>query len=687
MTRRQFSLPLSALALALPALAVEAEPAPAVASEIVLAPAAVPFPVPSPATPQRPGALPAALPSDERIEALREALAFADRGQWAEAMGKARVAGPVSREVLEWRRLRAGEGLFEDYVAFLRAHPDWPGLAWLRRQGEDTILDGSDPAMVVAYFTGQPPQTGAGALALVRALDASGQRAAATAEAVRAWRGLSLTEAQQTRFLALHGTDLAEHHGGRMQAMLDEGNLADARRMLPLVTSGTRAVAEARIALQADQPGVDTLINAVPDYMAASPGLAYDRWRWRIRHDAYDGAADLLLERSASAESLGDPERWASWRGILARREMRLGNDDEAYRLASGHQLSSGSAYADLEWLSGYIALRRLNRPDVALAHFGRFQSAVSSPISLGRAGYWQGRAFEALGRNEEARQAYGFGARYQTAFYGLLAAEKLGLSLDPALVGAGPQVDWRDAAFTGTGLFRAGELLAAADDEQDADRFLLHMAESLPETGLEQLADYALDHQRPHLALLVAKEAAGRGHVLPRAYFPLNGLEKMDLPVAPELALSIARRESEFDPQVVSHAGAKGLMQVMPGTAKLMAAATGQGYDEGRLTSDWRYNAGLGSAYLAKLEAEFGPTPALVAAGYNAGPGRPRQWIKDFGDPRDPSVDVVDWVESIPYTETQNYVMRVAECLPIYRARLAGQSVPIRLTDELRGR
>ncbi|MBC7139622.1 MAG: lytic transglycosylase domain-containing protein, partial [Defluviimonas sp.] len=625
----------------------------------------------------------------EDAAALGRALAAAAQGNWAVAMGQARLAGPVSTDILEWQRLRAGaaSATFADYVDFLDRRPDWPGLSLLRKKGEAAMLEGEPAASVLAYFAAAAPQTGTGSLALMTALVQSRRPAQADAEAVRAWRDLSLTEEEQAALLARAGAVLADHHGGRLAAALDDGRLAEARRMLPLVTPGSRAVAEARIALQSQATGVDALIAAVPAHMAGSAGLARDRFRWRIARNRYDEAADLLLERSASADLLGEPAAWAGWRAILARREMRLGDPGKAYRLASTHHLTSGSSYADLEWLAGYIALRRLDDPETALAHFARFRAAVASPISLGRAGYWQGRALDALQREGEARAAYAFAAQYQTGFYGLLAAERLGLPLDAALTGREAYPGLDGAAFAASPVFESAELLYAAGESDLGERFLLHLAESLGPEELQRLAGHALRQDRPHLALMVAKSAAAQGLVLPAAYFPLNGLEKMDLPVAPELALSIARRESEFDIGVISHVGARGLMQVMPATAQLMAAATGQPYAAARLTSDWRYNASLGSAYLAQLTGEFGTAAALVAAGYNAGPGRPRQWIREMGDPRDPSVDVVDWVEAIPFTETQNYVMRVAESLPIYRARLTGEAGPVRLTGELTGR
>lgn len=629
-----------------------------------------------------------AMPSAaEDAAATARALEAARKGDWPVAMGQARLSGTLALDVIEWQKLRAGEGTFAEFAGFAARRADWPGMPLLLRKGEAAIRPGEDPAQVVGYFRAQKPQTGAGSLALIDALAARGEFAGAEAEAVRAWRELSLTAEEQATLAGRFPNLLADHHGGRMAAMLRAGKLDDARRMLPLVSDGTRAVAQARIGLQAQADGVDALIAAVPERMLGSAGLAHDRFIWRIRKDRYDEAADLLLERSASAESLGEPARWADWRRTLARREMRLGDPARAYRMAARHHLSEGSDYADLEWLAGYIALRKLGDAQTALAHFQRFAKAVNGPISLGRAGYWEGRALEALARQEEARSAYARAARHQTAFYGQLAAERIGQPLDPALAGTESYPDWRGAGFTGSGVFQAAVLLQAAGDADLAKRFLLHLAEGLGGEEIAALAGMALEWREPHLALMLAKAAADKGRILPRAYFPLTGLEKLTMPVPAELALSIARRESEFDHRVVSSAGARGLMQVMPGTAKLMAGRLGLSYEDRRLTSDWEYNARLGTAYLAQLIEEFGPTAVLVAAGYNAGPGRPRRWVEELGDPRHADTDIVDWIEHIPFRETQNYVMRVAESLPIYRARLAGQAGALRLTEELRGR
>ena len=615
------------------------------------------------------------------------ALAAADRRDWPVAVAEARKAGPLAAAVIDWERLRDGKGAFGEYVDFLARYPDWPGLPLLRKQGESSIAADTSADAVIDYFRTLRPQTGMGSLALIGAYQARGQGQAAEEEAVRAWRTLSLSQAELDLFLARHGSILKDHHDGRTANLLRQGRVSDARRMLPLNSAYTSAVARARIALQASEPGVDALIEALPEEAVNSGGLAYDRFRWRIRKNFYDSADELLLERSVSVETLGDPEQWADWRRRLARKEMREGDARRAYRMAAQHYLTSGSDYADLEWLAGYIALRKLNDPKTALTHFDRFQKAVNGPISLSRAGYWQGRAYEALGMAGEAQAAYAEGARYPTAFYGLLSAEKVGLPLSPAMAGGEAYPDWRSQPFAGSSVLLAARELMAAGDETLAARFLLHLGEGLSGQEIGALAGMAVAAKEPYIALSLAKAAADKGVIWPSAYFPVPALSGLDLPVRPELALAIARRESEFNHRVISHAGARGLMQVMPGTAEMMAKKIGVSYEKAKLTTDWQYNARLGAAYLDQLVDEFGNSPLLVAVGYNAGPGRSRRWMAELGDPRSDGVDPIDWIEAIPFRETQTYVMRVAESLPIYRARLSGQTGPLNFTEELRGR
>ena len=617
-------------------------------------------------------------------EALARAIQAIEAGDWGTAETEARASGPLAFDIMEWHRLRAGEGGFPDYADFAIRRENWPGMDLLRRKGEAKLAD-APAAQVLAYFADSKPTTGAGALALIAAHQAMGDGEHASAAAVQAWRSLTLGGQDEARFLERYADFLAPHHDGRVAMLLKTGAWQGATRMLEHASPATRAVAEARIALQSNVRGVDALLNAVPRSMQGSWGLAFDRAEWRARKDFDDEAIELILERSTSAESLGDPQAWAKIRARLARLDLRNGNASRAYRLAANHHLTKGADYSDLEWIAGYAALKLEDGP-TAFKHFEHLGTLVESPISSARAGYWQGRALEHMGRIGEARAAYARAATNQTAYYGLLAAEKIEASLDPALAGATPLPSWKEGSFRQNSVFEAAVLLHEAGEEALARRFILHLAESLGPQDIACLTSLAQEWNDPTLAVRLAKRVANDGTVLMSAYFPLSGIEKDKLAVPPELALAIARRESEFDATAGSPVGAQGLMQLMPGTAEMMAAKLGVPYDRARLTNP-DYNAQLGAEYLATLRAQFGASPVLVAAGYNAGPGRPRRWIAERGDPREASVDIVDWVEMIPYDETRNYVMRVAESLPVYRMRMGAAPTQVRFTDELRGR
>ncbi|WP_136683302.1 lytic transglycosylase domain-containing protein [Falsirhodobacter xinxiangensis] len=614
--------------------------------------------------------------------ALKAALRLAAARDWSAALGRAEAGVP--RDIVEWQRLRAGNGTAGEYEAFLARNPDWPGIALLRRRGEGAIAGSGDAQRIIAYFAQQAPLTAEGAIALSRAFLAANRAPEAEAEAIRAWRDMALTEGEEAILRQMYPVPLAGADIARTDRLLWDGEMNEALRMVPRLSAGWQALARARIALRSGDDGVDAMIAAVPEGLSDDPGLAYERFMWRIRKGRDADAAALMLNRSGSAESLGRPAEWASRRAYLAR-EFEEADPTLAYSLAASHHLTSGGSFADLEFLAGHIALRRLNQPSLALDHFRRLGQGVSTPISLSRALYWEGRALEEMGNFDAAMAAFEEASMHSSAYYGLLAAERLGKSIDPALLSDARPADWRQAGFAQSSVFQAAQMLLDAGDYDQGRRFILHLAESQDATGLDQLADMALAMNEPNIAVLIGKQAAERGIILPRAYYPVPAMVPDDLPVTRALALAISRRESEFNPVVVSPAGARGLMQVMPGTAKLMATKLGTDYAASRL-SDPAYNVRMGTAYLAQLIEEFGPSVALVASGYNAGPGRPRGWVTQFGDPRDPGVDVVDWVEDIPFGETRTYVMRVVESLVIYRAKLAGVSIPVRVTAELRG-
>ena len=622
----------------------------------------------------------------ERPRPLGWAMDAMRAGNWQNAAAIAQRDGAVAADVIEWHRLRAGRGDYAEVTAFLDRRPDWPGEAHLRSKSEDAVIDAGQPA-VLSFFAVTPPQTPRGVLAYAQAKAARGEHGEAEASIVLAWRTMWLSDRSHALFLAAHSDLLEQHHTARLSNMLWQGAIIDARRMLDLVPDGPKTLGLARISLQNLNENVNGLIDAVPENSRGDAGLQYDRFTWRARKGNSASAKQLLRDQSTSVDALGRPQAWSNRRRSLARDEMRDGDPKLAYQLASRHFLTTGSAYADLEWLSGYIALRKLNDPATALGHFLRFDKAILSPISKGRAGYWIGRAYDALDDPAQADQAYINAAQHQTSFYGLLAAERAGLAFDFDLVADDPLPDWRGSDMAKSPLFEAGLLLQASGELDVAERFWTHYAESLDLYQAGQLGRAAIDVNQPHLAVMIGKRLAQRAIVLPEPYYALHPIAYRNLPMAPEMVLAIARRESEFDPKVQSGVGARGLMQIMPETAKEVAAGLGRSDEHTifRLISDPEYNADLGAAFLSTLAGRFDGNVVMMSAAYNAGPSRPIRWAEMYGDPRG-QMDVVDWIEHIPFRETRNYVMRVTESLPVYRARLGKTPLPIGFTEELKG-
>lgn len=607
-------------------------------------------------------------------------------GNWQSAASEVRGQGRVAQDIVEWHRLRAGFGNSNDVLAFLARRPDWPGLTYLRKQSEEAFEDANrrQTNTLFSYGDAQSPQ---GVLIQARALEKLGQRKQAQALVVNAWETMAIGPKTHQKFLDRFSKLLKPHHVARMDMVLWESWENNAKRMKPLVSADWGKLADARLGLRARAKGVDGLIAAVPPALQADPGLAYERFVWRARKGRDAGAIEILLARSGSGD-LGSPKDWARRRRDLARKQMRAGNYAAAYQIAASHGMTAadGYAYSDCEWIAGYVALRFLNKPGVALQHFVRFEAPVETPISLGRGGYWRGRAYEAMGDKGAAQAAYAQGGVHQTSFYGLLAAEKAGMAPDPTLKGDEVFGDWRKGSYTNSSVHQAAKLLLDAGELSLAERFWVHLSESQDRQTLGQMGQMVQDLGAPHIAVMLGKKMVRRGIVLPGPYYPLHPMVKTKLPVPTEMALAIARRESEFDPVVVSGAGARGLMQVMPATARQVANKIGEVYSHTWLTSKPEYNIKLGSAYLAGLARQFDGNVIMVAAGYNAGPGRPVRWMKERGDPRRKGMDIVDWIEHIPFNETRNYVMRVSESLPVYRARMGKTPLPVPFSRELVG-
>lgn len=620
-------------------------------------------------------------------EALAQAMQYMREGNWAAAQIEARGDGQIAVDVILWHALRAGRGDSREVMDFLSRRPDWPGMEYLREKSEPIMADEATSVELRHFFSDHQPQSGAGALALAKVHVEDGEEGLAQADVVLAWRTLSLSGDERRAFMERWGDILTPHHVARLDMALWQGWSQNAAAMLPYVDDGWKALAEARMALRTGSGNVDGLISRVPDALQGDAGLAFERFLWRVKKGRRDEAIELLKERSGSLASLGEPWAWARERRDLARRQMQAGQYAEAYEIASRHFLVEGSDYADLEWISGYLALRYLKRADLAVQHFKNFNTAVWTPISVGRGGYWLGRALEAAGDTIAAKDAYREGAKFQTSFYGLLAAERGGFPVSETLSGNEAFGAWRDAAFTKSSVFQASVLLLAAGEVDLGERFMTHLAESLDRDAMGQMGAMLEEMKRPHIQVMLGKRAAQFGIELPGPYYALHPeVVGTEYPVPKELVLAIARRESEFNPTVISGAGARGFMQLMPGTAKEVAASLSLDYDANRLLTDPAYNATLGSNYLAGLANRYDGNPVMMAAGYNAGPSRPDRWMEENGDPRKGEIDVVDWIELIPFDETRNYVMRVTESLPVYRARLGKDPHPVPFSEELVG-
>lgn len=651
-------------------------------------PAAVAEPVAQPTMvprePAGPFLPPVAMPSATQGAALARALTAVASGKWADADALvAEARDPVAQDIVTWIRLRDGAGDWPEYEAFVERRPDWPGLAALRRSGERRMPSGQPPEEVLAWFATSVPETGTGALRLAEADAGSGRPAEAEAVIVRAWTEFSMTPAERKAMYGRWKDVLGPHHEARMDMLLWRGLTSEAEAMKGLVGPAWQKLAEARIATRRDSEGLQYAIGQVPPELRDDPGLAYERYLYRVKKGRWQDAEAYILEKSSSAEALGRPEFWMERRANLARQALADGDVDGAYRIAAQNFGNSGADYADAEWVAGYIALTRLDDPSRAATHFEKFRAAVTTPISIGRAGYWLGLARTAAGDEDGAAAAFAEGAEHQTSFYGQLCADRLGLPPDPVLAGTQAPLDWEVAPVTHGSVARAALLLHAAGDDARAATFLRHAADDQPGPVRAVVAQMAIDIGRPEIGVRIGKDAAGDGIIIADQYYPLHAIAARSWRVPTEYAMAIARQESELDATAASGVGARGLMQLMPATAKQMADVIGLEFDTRRLTQPL-YNARLGTEYLSRMLSYFDGSVLLATAAYNAGPGRVDQWLGTLGDPRAPGADPVVWIESIPYTETRNYVMRVLEGLHVYRARLAGAPAPVRLASDI---
>lgn len=596
--------------------------------------------------------------------------------EWVSARSAARKVGdPAALEAYEWLRLRQkGIDDFERMAKWVEGHPDWPSQARIQVQGEFALDDAAvSDGRLIRFFDRFPPRTGVAATRYALALKRAGRMTDARAVASDAWLKKNLGAGDETRLLSAFGSTLKPLHEERLDALLWKTYLTDATRHLGRVSRDTRKLGEARIALMRASGNVDGLVKRVPASLKNDPGLSYARMYWRKKKGLTSSAEAMMIKASASG-TLGQPERWADERAVFVRGAIKDGDIRRAYTLAAGNSLSEGVDFAELEWLAGWLALRKLDEPDKALGHFRRLYEGVVTPVSRARAAFWAGEASAQLGRTEEAIRWHGLGARYPSAYYGQLSAKRLHGNLGDGVPG---RIEARRGPCVTDRAVDVGSALAAGGAIVQARLFFYHALEKCGTPNeAKALGLHAESLGAFRISVGIGSKLRRKAIFIPEISHPILSITREGCvgKDAPEraLTLSIARQESGFDARARSGAGARGLMQVMPGTGKITAKAAGLSYNLTRLSTERDYNARIGQCYLSQLLERFDGSYPMAIAGYNAGPGRVTRWLKEFGDPRDGEIDLIDWIERIPFRETRNYVQRVLEGMNIYRARLA---------------
>jgi len=621
------------------------------------------------------GPLPAAQLSGSDRTTYVAAFNAVEDDKWPQALAAAsRAKDPLLAKTILWLDLaRSDSGhRFSEYAGFIEQNPDWPNQAALQAQAELAMPQDLPAEQVLAWFKSREPLTFAGTMMLARALQVGGDTAKATEVLRRGWVRLDATEDEEKEFLGKYRSALkAEDHVARLDRLLWDNKGDSARRAMQRVDAAHQALAEARLGLRNDKGNPDKLVGKVPQKLQRDPGLIYERARWRRRADAFASIPELFATplKGALRPDLLWRELDDAARQALTRNQAKL-----AYKLAAQHGAKDGTPFAEGEWLAGWIALRFLKDPTSALTHFTRLHDGVTSPISKARGAYWAGRAAEALKQADAARKWYGQAAQWSTTYYGQLAAQRGGHKGPLQLPAVPEPTKQQRADYFKKELAQVVQQLHAVGETDRARTFLLRLVD-LAETPLEHrlAADLAASLGRNDLMVATAKASRGDGIELVEHLFPLVGVPAGDRPEK-ALILAIIRQESAFQQDAVSSAGALGLMQLMPATAKAVAKQQGLPYAKGRLTTDTSYNISLGRAYVGDLIDDYGGSYVLAIAGYNAGPGRVMEWMGQYRDPRRKDVDTVDWIESIPISETRNYVQRVMENLQVYRQRIGTQ-------------
>jgi soluble lytic murein transglycosylase len=640
----------------------------------------VPLPVARPAA--------ASLPPD--LAATKVAIELMREGKWQDATAYAvSIGDPVARKLAEWALLRHSdsEAGFERYVAFMRTNPDWPSIRLFRRRAEARLWQERQNGTTVRQFVGEEPASSVGRLALARVLMSEGDRDGAAREVRAVWRSAELSAEMESVVLeTFHDVLTRADHVARMDRRIGAKDFGAAMRAAKRVDEDQVTIVKACTAAEAKSAKGGALLDAVRVTAREDLGYKLCRLHWLMRNDTpgsnlrgrivtpkTDIAAAVKLALGATQEDLQrqDTDEWWRERRALARKLLDLGDAATAYQVVHESEPPANPYYrAEFHFMTGWIALRFLADPATAHNHFAHIDDGSVDPIIIARAAYWRGRTAEATGQFEEMHAQYEAAAHYHTAYYGQLARARLGL--DEIVLQNPPSESMRESARE---MLHAAEILYAIGERDLAVSFMRDFAEeSSDATAIAALGRLTAHFEDAQAMLLIGKAAVARGLAMDQYAFPDIGVplySAIGPPLDRCIIYSIVRTESGFDQRDMSPAKAVGLMQVTPGAGRDTAKRLGVTYDWNRLVSDPVYNTQIGAAELAALLKEYRGSYIMTFAAYNAGGGRVQQWVAQHGDPRDPKVDAVDWIERIPFAETRNYVQRVMENLLVYRARL----------------
>ena len=618
------------------------------------------------------------------LMAMLLAIAPSSSAQYAPSGGMAAASSQSVASALDsWRALRQSSNYrFSDYAGFLIANPDWPDATRMRGWAERAMQPGENPATVLSFFAAEKPKTGNGWMRLSEAYAASGQAAQAFDAARRAWSSADLRDTDEQAVWSRYGANFSRtDNDSRVDSLLFAKKPDAAARFLSTTSPDREPGFAARIAMQQNAPDADSRYSAVIGTVTRDAGLMMDRVRW-LRSNNYASSAQQLAARNHDfVYRPADPERFLEMLIAVSGDAVDDRNWQVAYNIASqiDDALPEGASIADqtigfrdeyttLAWLAGSVALDRMNRPASAIAMFDRYARAGRSLQVQTKGYYWAGRAALVAGRFQDANAYFERAASYPGLFYGQLALERLGRSVSPPPQ-ALPQyvtTSVQRAAFDNRRLVRAVRLLGQQGRSNEQALFVRALAESLDNDTDRNLAvEFGQQIGRQDVAVWTSRIARTKGSMfyVRQAYPTLRASVSSDLW---SLAHGISRQESSFDPYAVSHAGARGMMQLMTGTAREQAGKMGVSFDSYRLISDPGYNVMIGSAYFSRLLNTWNGSVPLAVAAYNAGSGNVRKWIDRYGDPRG-QVDMLKWIEAIPYNETRAYVQRVIENSVVY--------------------